>query len=270
MAAVPSISSAPAQSRFDREEAVPFLECAEPSDFAPEEYQSYRRLTQVPVTPPRMARFQSVTPDTDSNDKTDGDRWLLGALALGGGYLIGGPLGLGVGALLLAGCGGDEPTSWRQVSTGWLHTCGIKTDNTVACWGNNNDGQSSPPAGVFTQVTAGRLHSCGVRTGGRVTCWGNNEYNQTASPEGIFTQVDTRADGTCGVKTDGSVECWGEAYLLGLYTPPSGTFVQVSSGLNHGCGVEPLSAGETTTPANPDPHRDCLFKSVRATGTPVA
>jgi hypothetical protein len=42
----------------------------------------------------------------------------------------------------------------------------------VACWGANETGQASPPAGKFQQVAAGELHSCGLRADATVTCWG--------------------------------------------------------------------------------------------------
>ncbi len=44
---------------------------------------------------------------------------------------------------------------YRQVSAGAYHTCAIKTDNTLACWGDNYYGQAIPPAGTFKQVSAG-------------------------------------------------------------------------------------------------------------------
>ncbi|HQJ59933.1 MAG TPA: RCC1 domain-containing protein, partial [bacterium] len=31
--------------------------------------------------------------------------------------------------------------SWRQISTGDNHTCGIRSDNHLYCWGYNGDGQ---------------------------------------------------------------------------------------------------------------------------------
>jgi len=30
---------------------------------------------------------------------------------------------------------------FRQLSAGYLHTCGISTDNKIYCWGNNDSGQ---------------------------------------------------------------------------------------------------------------------------------
>ena len=37
-----------------------------------------------------------------------------------------------------------------------LHTCGVRSDGSVACWGYNEDGQATPPAGSSVSVSAGR------------------------------------------------------------------------------------------------------------------
>jgi Ca2+-binding RTX toxin-like protein len=44
-----------------------------------------------------------------------------------------------------------------SISAGFGHTCGIRTDGTLACWGRNLEGQASPPAGTFTAVSADEL-----------------------------------------------------------------------------------------------------------------
>src|SRR5262245_19638349 len=60
------------------------------------------------------------------------------------------------------------------LSAGGPFMCGIKSDGTLACWGDNFDGQATPPAGAFTQVTAGGSHTCGIKTDGTLACWGSN------------------------------------------------------------------------------------------------
>ncbi len=61
-----------------------------------------------------------------------------------------------------------------QVSAGYAHTCGLRTDGTLACWGCNDYGQAAPPAGTFSQVSAGGYHTCGLQTDGTLACWGHD------------------------------------------------------------------------------------------------
>ena len=42
-----------------------------------------------------------------------------------------------------------------------------------------------PPAGDFIAVKAGKVHTCGVRTDGTVTCWGFGFYGQTKVPRNL-------------------------------------------------------------------------------------
>ena len=51
----------------------------------------------------------------------------------------------------------------------------------MACWGWDDDGQSTPPAhapGAFAQVSAGHYHTCALWTDGTAVCWGNNTFEQ--------------------------------------------------------------------------------------------
>ena len=72
------------------------------------------------------------------------------------------------------------PGTVAQVSAGSAHTCAVRTDGTVACWGRNDFGQTVPPAGAFTQVSGGWLHTCGLKTDSTVACWGDNYYGAAA------------------------------------------------------------------------------------------
>jgi len=136
-----------------------------------------------------------------------------------------------------------EPTptppagTFSQVSAGGRHTCGVKTDGTLACWGNNDVGQATPPAGTFGQVSAGEDHTCGVKTDGTLACWGYNGHGEAMPPAGTFSQVSAGEYHTCGVKTDGTLACWGHNYY-GQAGPPAGTFTQVSAGYYHTCGLK--------------------------------
>ena len=73
------------------------------------------------------------------------------------------------------------PQGFTAITAGEVHSCGLRTDGTAQCCGNNSDGQTDPPPGAFTAVTTGGVHSCGLRTDGTVQCW-----NWTTNlPEGV-------------------------------------------------------------------------------------
>jgi hypothetical protein len=72
--------------------------------------------------------------------------------------------------------------TFRQISAGNLHSCGLKSDNTIVCWGRNVEGQAPAvaPGGPFSQVSAGNLHSCGVKSN-NFYCWGKNDQGQAVN-----------------------------------------------------------------------------------------
>jgi alpha-tubulin suppressor-like RCC1 family protein len=43
-------------------------------------------------------------------------------------------------------------------------------------------GQLNVPAGTYARVAVGSSHVCAVRTDGSLACWGDNTYGQLASP----------------------------------------------------------------------------------------
>jgi len=122
-------------------------------------------------------------------------------------------------------------SGFEIISAGTYHTCGLKTDSTITCWGSNSYGQSTPPAGTFTQVSAGMVgHTCGVKTDSTIDCWGDDRKGQSTYPAGVrFTQVSAGYEHTCGLKTDGHVDCWGDN-TYGQSEDHADTFTQVRAG----------------------------------------
>ena len=124
---------------------------------------------------------------------------------------------LGIGA---PSCGGNacftSPRDWedpaaKQVSYGYLATCGLRGDGGVACKGYNRDGLIGPtcpiyetatlvakpmPAGVVPVDLAFRAtHACIRTAAGAVWCWGSNVQGQLgAGGDGGGTPT-----GECGV-----------------------------------------------------------------------
>ncbi|HAN31140.1 MAG TPA: hypothetical protein DCQ06_06030, partial [Myxococcales bacterium] len=79
------------------------------------------------------------------------------------------------------------------VSAGYNHTCALRKDKTVVCWGNNSDGQSGgSDSGTIAKIegmsnvvsifTALNL-SCAIRSDGSKWCWGRNDNLIAKAPE---------------------------------------------------------------------------------------
>ncbi len=140
----------------------------------------------------------------------------------------------------------DAPTgvTWKQMSVGDTHACGVTTTGAGYCWGADGNGrlgngealttaQPSPspvaaPVGVaWKEISAGRLASCGVTTAGAAYCWGadtngvlgNGPVSTTAqaspsqvvTPEGVvWASVSVGYAQACALTTAGAAYCWGD------------------------------------------------------------
>ena len=83
-------------------------------------------------------------------------------------------------------------TDATAVTAGWLHSCALRKNDTISCWGTNGNGQlgkrprgysHSPPVEVIgitdaKAVDTGGLHSCALRRTGAISCWGRNNDGQ--------------------------------------------------------------------------------------------
>ena len=56
---------------------------------------------------------------------------------------------------------GDGPEFFSWVSAGGKHTCGLTGDHSAVCWGNDEDGQITPPDGAFASISAGECTPAG-------------------------------------------------------------------------------------------------------------
>jgi len=66
-----------------------------------------------------------------------------------------------------------------QVAAGGSHTCAIRDDGTLACWGDDSAGQlDEVPSGTFRSLSAGGTHTCAIRTDGTLACWGDDSAGQ--------------------------------------------------------------------------------------------
>ena len=141
-----------------------------------------------------------------------------------------------------------SPTMWKGIAAGEYHSCGIRTDGRVLCWGWNGSGQTDSPPGEFVAVSAGFDHSCGIRADGSGVCWGGGEDTQ-AAPAGSYTQITLSSDYACGLKKDGTVVCW----VLddpATAEEAAGPWTWVASGGNYSCGI--VAGGSVTCGGHDD------------------
>jgi alpha-tubulin suppressor-like RCC1 family protein len=188
-------------------------------------------------------------------------------------------------SFLLAGCdpaaitGAGEPAApqtFLAVATGGNHTCAVRIDGSVWCWGDGAEGQLGTGENLraflpvralsdeaYVGVTAGQRHTCALTDRGDIRCWGWNSQSQLGDgttftnnrPAGIasvvrFTQVVAGSLHTCALALDGRAWCWGASGQgQGGATPQSGVlsiptvvpgpdrFVALSAGGFHTCGI---------------------------------
>jgi hypothetical protein len=135
----------------------------------------------------------------------------------------------------------EKDLTFREVSAGRAHACGLTTSNDAVCWGDpsyrqlgTRRGSRGPVEGgrKFSSITAGDEFSCGIVTAGHAHCWGNGTYGALGNgwrpsvvdgllqddlrdPVPVSTDVRFRAIAAgkaqfaCGIALDGQVHCWG-------------------------------------------------------------
>jgi alpha-tubulin suppressor-like RCC1 family protein len=139
-----------------------------------------------------------------------------------------------------------------QVAAGNDHSCALRDDSTVACWGHNGFGKlgdgsyNSHPVPVDVRglsavagVALGHSHSCAWLTDGTAKCWGINDVGQLG--DGTTTQSPTPTTvrdqsgvvemslgdrHTCARLGDGRAMCWGGGYSGQLGDGTSGDAAQ--------------------------------------------
>ncbi len=182
-------------------------------------------------------------------------RTVCGVAEDGAGYCWGpntdGQLGTGA-----ADAGSKTPAklkgnlTFAMIAAGDPTSCGITTDGTAYCWGENGFGEVGngvasttdvlEPTAVagglkFSTISVQRSFTCGVTKDGAAYCWGANSNGELGTGKAIsgsttdFSNVPVKVVGNqtwksvttgqffaCGLTTSGAAYCWGRGdYQLG-------------------------------------------------------
>ena len=167
--------------------------------------------------------------------------------------------------------------TFKKISAGTYHACGITTGDQVYCWGNNGNGRlgdnsvtsTTVPilidSGVnYKDIAAGGSHTCGITSSDDVKCWGAGSSGQLgtgSTPGQILVPTNANTSGvkyksitagkfhTCGLSSADGIYCWGnntsgqvgDSTTTSRFEPrlvPGGIkFKSVSAGVDHTCTV---------------------------------
>jgi alpha-tubulin suppressor-like RCC1 family protein len=161
--------------------------------------------------------------------------WGLGQL----GQLGGGTFTNDSGSATLVTVSGISDAT--AITAGWNHTCALRADSSVWCWGGNGDGATgygqlgngtldNAPSPVqvvglanVIQVSAGGWSTCAVLGDSTAWCWGYGERGglgdgasqNSATPvevSGIDDAAQIAVGGwhACAIRSGGRVSCWGD------------------------------------------------------------
>jgi alpha-tubulin suppressor-like RCC1 family protein len=99
----------------------------------------------------------------------------------------------------------------------------LRTNGTVAGWGDNTYGQITPPAGLsnVVAIAAGGYHSLALKSDGTVVAWGSNIEHQSNVPPNLSNVVAIAAGEffSMALKYDGTAVSWGSPHPV----PPDAT-----------------------------------------------
>lgn len=121
------------------------------------------------------------------------------------------------------------------LATGSLHTCALRPDGTVSCWGHNSNGElGDGNTAIYANPTivglkdaialaSGTSFSCALKSDATVVCWGKNNFGQLgdgtttdrAAPVAVsglsnVVAINAGLSHVCAVKADSTVVCWGQ------------------------------------------------------------
>lgn len=126
--------------------------------------------------------------------------------------------------------------TWIGVAAGESHSCGVKSDNSLWCWGRNSRGQLGTGNDTTDELTpvsiggsdwsgiidGGGYHTCALKNDGTAWCWGSDFNGTLGTGDGSDHFTPTIVSGghtwksisagyrqTCAIRSDNAAYCWG-------------------------------------------------------------
>jgi alpha-tubulin suppressor-like RCC1 family protein len=202
------------------------------------------------------------------------------------GQLGTGAVTAGAGPQLIPIPGGATAQSWSVIAPGFSHTCGVLSDNSLWCWGDNafgelGDGTTTPqttpeaiPTGNdWVALAAGTDFTCGAHMGGTTSCWGSNDGARlglgvdassnvpVSTGNKTWAQLSAGGSSACAIASnDESLWCWGQngsgqvgvgstaaqRSAVEVLPAASASWSSVAVGTSHACAVRTDDAGSGT------------------------
>ncbi len=175
-------------------------------------------------------------------------------------------------------------TDWSNISSGDSHSCAIKDDESLWCWGRSSFGQAAQiaeantktptqesSAGSWLNVAAAGNHSCAIKTDNSLWCWGLNNQGQLGNNTNLlktaptpvvgdssWTELSLGVDHSCAIRDDGSLWCWGDnsqaqlgdGGIVATNTIPkqvetATSWSNISLGNQFSCGIQTVTDTDT-------------------------
>lgn len=146
---------------------------------------------------------------------------------------------------------------FNSISAGGDHSCGITTAGTAVCWGSNESGQLG--TGGVGGISATPVAVSGGLTFSRISASTGTLTTTPPDSLGVSHRYKEGSGHTCALTTAGAIFCWGDdgdlqlgrgpfsggangvsptpSRVIGGELPGTVTFVSVSTGSRHSCGV---------------------------------
>lgn len=182
-----------------------------------------------------------------------------------------------------------------QVAAGGTHACALFDHGKLKCWGSNTFGQLGLGDGdtrgdtpgemgralpfvdlgdnfFVKKIALGNTHSCALSDAGIVKCWGRGTMGQLGNgsttgagatvasmgnalitvPQGPFEDISSLMDHSCGVLMNGQMYCWGAGVAKQIGNGSSTNVLNPVQVIQGGAFVESVSVGATASCALTD------------------